>query len=206
MHASICLLVLALFFPDSLPCCTLSRSYAPYTPGGYSSYGAGPTYGSYGAYAPAPPMYSSGYGGAPAYDAMYSTTPTSPVVGWLLCPWRATALYRLAAPSRDSSTNLLFTGGYRPGGYAGGYGGYGGYASTVPTAGSMGPAAASEAPGVAGTSYKVPRGARYIGAEKETRDGKEVIIDRYAVPQRHVQQVGFVILYLTCSLRWGERR
>jgi len=101
---------------------------------------------------------------------------------------------------------LLFTGGYRPGGYAGGYGGYGGYASTVPTAGSMGPAAASEAPGVAGTSYKVPRGARYIGAEKETRDGKEVIIDRYAVPQRHVQQVGFVILYLTCSLRWGERR
>ena len=31
---------------------------------------------------------------------------------------------------------------------------------------------------------------RYIGAEKESRDGKEVIIDRYAVPQRHVQQVG----------------
>ena len=72
---------------------------------------------------------------------------------------------------------------------SGGYGGYGGYASTVPTGGSMGPPGAGDAPGVAGTSYKVPRGARYIGAEKETRDGKEVIIDRYAVPQRHVQQV-----------------
>jgi hypothetical protein len=30
---------------------------------------------------------------------------------------------------------------------------------------------------------------RYIGAEREMRDGKEVTIDRYAVPQRHVQQV-----------------
>jgi hypothetical protein len=47
----------------------------------------------------------------------------------------------------------------------------------------------NEAPGVQGTSYKVPRGARYIGAEREMRDGKEVTIDRYAVPQRHVQQV-----------------
>jgi hypothetical protein len=30
---------------------------------------------------------------------------------------------------------------------------------------------------------------RYIGADRKMRDGKEVTIDRYAVPQRHVQQV-----------------
>ena len=105
-----------------------------------------------------------------------------------------------------SPGTLLLTvrsaGGYG-GGYAGGYRS-GGYASTMPTGGSMGPAGPGEAPGVAGTSYKVPRGARYIGAEKETRDGKEVIIDRYAVPQRHVQQVGHGILYLDCAVRGGH--
>lgn len=163
-------------------------SYGPatYAPG-YAGYGPGPAVGyspgGYGAsYAP-PPMYSSGYGGAPAYgypggDAMYSTTPTSPGLGGLFCPAFPVACAEVAPPCSDVLVSV-----------SGGYGGYGGYASTVPTGGSMGPPGAGDAPGVAGTSYKVPRGARYIGAEKETRDGKEVIIDRYAVPQRHVQQV-----------------
>jgi hypothetical protein len=35
----------------------------------------------------------------------------------------------------------------------------------------------------------VPKGARYLGAQKETRDGREIVIDRYCLPQKHVQQV-----------------
>ena len=64
--------------------------------------------------------------------------------------------------------------------------------SRSPSMGSRGPVAPpmdGSAPGVAGTSYKVPRGAKYLGAQREERYGKEIIIDRYAVPQRHVQQV-----------------
>ena len=127
------------------------------------------------------------YGGAPYTPAGY----TSYAPGGAYGPAYGAQSYAPATPMYSSGYGAPAYG-YAGGGYGGGYaGGYrsGGYASTMPTGGSMGPAGPGEAPGVAGTSYKVPRGARYIGAEKETRDGKEVIIDRYAVPQRHVQQV-----------------
>jgi len=143
--------------------------------GDYGSYGGpgGSPYGGGGGYG-APSYGSGGYATPGGYASQYAS-------------YGAPAGYG-AAPQ--------YGGHGAPAGYGGsemyqttGYGGGPAYGSMAPQ--SYAPQGqGGDEPGVEGTSYKVPRGAKYIGAKEEVgANGKTVVIDRYAVPQRHVQQV-----------------